>query len=238
MNKVTLFCFPYAGGAAASYNGWRAYFDDAVQFRAVELAARGRRMRDANYNSIDDAVEDVFNMIKSELTDGPYALCGHSMGSMIAFELAYKIKDNGLPGPVHIIFSGRAAPHVSRENKRTLHHLSDEEFKKQLLEMGGTPKEFFDHPELLEVFLPLLKGDFRLTETYVHPRRTEPLDCDITVLSGTDDEDSRAEVEAWRTYTSGTCRIHYFEGGGHFFIHEEAEKTVALINGALENASG
>lgn len=234
MNKMKLFLFPYAGGAAASYNQWKQYLDPAIEYRSIELAARGRRMREANYNSIDNAVDDVFNIIKSELTQGPYALFGHSMGSMIAFELAYKIKKNNLPMPVHIFLSGRAAPQVPRDKKRTLHHLDDIEFKKQLLEMGGTPKEFFDHPELLEVFLPLLKGDFRLTETYTHGKKDVPLDVDITVLGGKQDEDTPEEVEAWRVHAGKNCDIHYFDGG-HFFIHEENKRVVGIINEALQN---
>jgi surfactin synthase thioesterase subunit len=232
MSKIKLFCFPYAGGAAAAYSPWRQYLNPGIELRAIELAARGRRMRDANYNTIDDAVDDVFSIIKDELAQGPYALCGHSMGSMIAFELAYKIQRGNLPGPVHVIFSGRAAPQVPRDKKRKLHHLGDNEFKEQMLEMGGTPKEFFEHPELLEVFLPLLKGDFRLTETYTHPTKDAPLPCDITVLAGKQDEDSEDEVNAWNVHTSGKCDIHFFEGG-HFFIHDEPERVVNIINDAI-----
>jgi len=237
MTQIKLFCFPYAGGAAASYNQWKQHLDPNIEMRAIELAARGRRMREPNYNSIDGAVDDVFNIIKDELAEGPYVLCGHSMGTMIGFELAYKIKENGLPGPIHIIFSGRAAPQVSRDNKRRLHHLPKDEFRKEMLEMGGTPKEFFEHPELLEVFLPLLRGDFILTETYVHPPKDVPLDCDITVLSGKQDEDSPEEVEAWRVHTKGNCDIHFFEGD-HFFIHDEVEKVMDVINNAIRKAAG
>ena len=232
MNKIKLFCFPYAGGEAASYNKWRQYLDKTIEIRPIELAARGRRMREPNYNSIDDVVDDVYNIIKNELVIGPYALFGHSMGSMIAFELAYKIRDNNLPMPLHIFFSGRAAPQVPRDNKRKFHHLPEDKFKKEMLEMGGTPKEFFEHPELMEVFLPLLKGDFRLTETYTHEKKDAPLACNITVFSGKQDEDTTEDVEPWKIHTEKNCDIFYFEGG-HFFIHEETEKLVDIINAAL-----
>lgn len=236
MSKIKLFCFPFAGGAAASYNPWKPLLDPSIEMRSIELAARGRRMRDVNYDSIDDAVDDVFSIIKDELSQSPYALYGHSMGSMIAFELAYKIRNAGLPAPKHIILSGRAAPQISRENKRQLHHLADEEFKSQLLEMGGTPKEFFEHPELLELFLPILKGDFRLTETYVHAPKDAPLEVDMTVLSGNQDEDSMEDVEAWKIHTSGTCNIHHFDGD-HFFIFDKAQEVTGVINAALKGAA-
>ncbi len=236
MNQIRLYCFPYAGGSASVFNRWRQLADPRIDLKPIELAARGRRMREPNYKSIDNAVDDVFNLLKNEFSGGSYALYGHSMGSMIAFELAHKIKQNGLPAPLHIFFSGRAAPRITRDGKRKLHHLPEKEFKDQMLEMGGTPKEFFEHPELLEVFLPLLRGDFMLTETYIHPLKNTPLDCNITVLAGLQDEDSRDEVEAWRDYTCGTCNITYFEGG-HFFIHEETDKVLGIINNTLKNVN-
>ncbi len=237
MANVKLFCFPYAGGAAASYNPFREFLSSDIELRAIELAARGRRMREPNYNSIDDAVDDVFNIIRNELNEGPFAFFGHSMGSMIAYELAHKLRDNGLPGPLHIIFSGRAAPHVSRENKRQFHHLSEQQFKKEVLTLGGTPKEFFEHPELLEVFLPLLMGDFRLTEIYVHGEKSKPLDCNFTVLSGKQDEDNPEEVEAFSILTSQKCDVHYFEGA-HFFIHEETKRVADIIDNAIRLEMG
>lgn len=233
MNSIRVYCFPYAGGSASAYSRWRQLAAPGIEVKPIELAARGRRMREPNYKTIDYAVADVFQIIKKELLEGPYALFGHSMGSMIAYELPYLIEKNGYPGPMHLFFSGRAAPHIDRSKKRTLHHLPDAEFKKQMLEMGGTPKEFFDHPELMEVFLPLLRGDFTLTETYTHPVRTTPLTCNITVLSGRQDEDTQEEVEAWHGYTSGSCQIHYFDGG-HFFIHDETEKVMGIINNTLK----
>ena len=236
MSNAKLFCFPYAGGASSAYNSWKRFLNPSIELRAIELAARGRRMRDPNYDSIDDAVNDVLNIIKDELKEGPYALFGHSMGSMIAFELYYKIKESGLPLPVHIIFSGRAAPQITREGKRRLHHLPDDQFKKEMLEMGGTPKEFFEHPELLEVFLPLLRGDFRLTETYLHSEKETPIECDITVMSGKEDEDSVEEVEAWRVHAKNGCEIYYFDGG-HFFIHDETERVVGIINNTVDSSS-
>ncbi|MCP4156644.1 MAG: thioesterase [bacterium] len=231
MKKVKLFCFPYAGGSASAYNRWKPLLERAIELRPVELAARGRRMREANYASIDGAVDDVYNIICNDL-DGPYAFFGHSMGSMIAFELAYKIREKGHPGPLHIFFSGRGAPDMPRHDKKQFHDLPDEQFKKDILELGGTPKEFFEHPELLEVFLPLLKGDFMLTETYCHREREKPLECNITALSGKQDEYTIEDIDAWKKHTALNSDIHFFEGT-HFFIHEETQKVMDVVNSAI-----
>ncbi len=232
MKRMTLFCFPYAGGSAAVYNKWRMYLDKSTEMRAVELAARGRRMREPNYESIDHAVDDVFNLIKDDLVKGPYAFYGHSMGTMIAFELAYKIRSLNLPEPIHIFFSGRMAPHLPRHEKKMYHNLPENQFRKDVLELGGTPKEFFEHPELLEVFLPLLKGDFKLTETYTHSEKERPLDCNISVLCGKQDEYTVEENEAWKIHTAKQCTSYYFEGG-HFFLNEEPERVVNIVNETL-----
>ena len=91
MKKIKLFCFPYAGGSAAAYNKWRQYLDKHIELRPVELAGRGRRIYDPLYQSIEEAVDDVYQLISPELAKGPYAFFGHSMGGIIAYELAYKI---------------------------------------------------------------------------------------------------------------------------------------------------
>jgi medium-chain acyl-[acyl-carrier-protein] hydrolase len=235
MRKAKLFCLPYAGGAAASFRQWKAFFCPDIEVRAVELAGRGTRMREPNYRSLDDAVDDVLNIVEDELYQGPYALFGHGLGSLIAFELAHKIRRENLPGPIHLVFSGRAAPQVARDKKRDIHHLPDEEFKNALQDMGGVSRDFFEHQELLSLFLPVLRNDFRLTETYVYIEKDSPLDCDITVLSGEYDDCTKEEVEAWRSQTRGRCDIHYLSGG-HFFIHDYREDVFKIIGDAVHRS--
>ncbi len=235
MKKIKLFCFPYAGGSAAAYNKWRQYLDKHIELRTVELAGRGRRIYDPLYRSIEEAVEDVYHMISAELAKEPYAFFGHSMGGIIAYELAYKIRNNNLPEPVHIFFSGRGAPNVPDEDEEIWHTLPDDEFKEKILELGGTPKEFFEHPELIEVLLPMLRTDFRIAETYQHDGEVKPLDYDITVFIGKEEEVTAEQMHGWREHTKKVCTIHYF-AGEHFFIHEETEQLVKVINNTLANA--
>jgi medium-chain acyl-[acyl-carrier-protein] hydrolase len=235
MKKLKLFCFPYAGGGAAAYNKWRHFLDRHIELRAIELAGRGKRIYEPQYQSIEEMVDDVYNIISSELEHGPYAFFGHSMGGIIAYELAYKVRENQLPEPLHIFFSGRGAPHIHNEDDETYYHLPDEEFKEKILELGGTPKEFFEHPELLEVLLPMIRSDFRIAETYEHSGKVKPLNHDITVFIGKDEEVNAEQMHGWREHTQNVCSIRYFEGD-HFFINEETKSVVNIVNHTLIQA--
>jgi surfactin synthase thioesterase subunit len=231
METVTLFCLPYAGGSSLIFNKWEQFLDPRVKLRPVELAGRGKRIFDPYYKNIDEAVEDVLNSIRKELGESNYALFGHSMGSSICYKLAQKIQNENLFLPLHLFFSGRRAPHLKRTDEKMYHLMSDDIFKKEIRELGGTPPEFFDHPELMALFLPLLKNDFRIAELD-QPVSIRPLDCDISVFLGKDDDLSDEECSSWRHHTRRCCTLQYFNGG-HFFLHQEAEQLVSIINQQL-----
>jgi surfactin synthase thioesterase subunit len=230
--KFKLFCLPYAGGSSAVFNKWRQYLDKRIEMHAVELAGRGRRIYDPLYDSIEEAVDDVYNIVKGLLDETPYAIFGHSMGGIIAYELAQKISTLKQPPPDHIFFSGRGAPHVPRNNNKMFHKMPEKEFKKEIIDLGGTPKEFFDHPELIDVLLPTLRSDFKIAETYEKSKDIKPLNCDITVFIGKEEDVKAEQMHGWKEHTNKICTIHYFEGE-HFFINEKMEKIVKIINNQL-----
>jgi len=237
MKKITLFCLPYAGGTAMIYGKWKDLLPPSIDVFPIELAGRGKRIYEPLYENIREAVDDTFNIIKTHLKNlhSHYAIFGHSMGGLIAYETALKIKENHFPGPSHIFFSGRGAPHVPRKQDRKIFHtLPGEEFKKEIIELGGTPKEFFDHPELMEILLPILRNDMKIAETYRYPYGDEikPFDCDITVFIGKGEEVTADHMFGWRQHTLGVCSVHYFEGE-HFFLNDEYMRILAIIRDAL-----
>jgi surfactin synthase thioesterase subunit len=229
--KIRLFCFPYAGGSSLIYRKWEQYLAPGIELVPVELASRGVRIQEELYQDINAAVEDVFTKIKRDITRAPYALFGHSMGALICYKLAQKIRKEKLPQPEHIFFSGRNAPHLKRRDDQKYHLMSNEDFKASVLKLGGTPPELFDHPEFLEIFLPILRNDFRLSEMSGHEEAIDPLDDPITILTGKDDHMIQ-EHEEWEKHTSKSCRILFFEGG-HFFLNEATEPIVRFVNQTL-----
>jgi len=226
---IKLFCFPYAGGSAMIYHQWKRGLGKHIELRPIELAGRGRRIADGTYQDLNEAVEDVFSLISEEIREAPYMFFGHSMGAIIAYELAQKIRKQQLPLPQHLFFSGKGALHINRPDEKMYHLFDDATFKKEVIGLGGTAPEFFEHPELMEIFLPLLKNDFRLAETYKVKKPIIKFDQDITVLLGKADNLNAAECEEWAQYTSRKCHFHYFPGG-HFFINEEEENILNIIN--------
>ncbi len=231
MKKIKLYCFPYAGGSSVMYNRWKLTIAPFVDLIPIELAGRGKRVYDPLYESVPDAVDDLFNVIKHDL-DQPYAIFGHSMGAMMAFELTHKLIDLGFAPPVQLFMSGRGAPHVKREDAITYHLLPFQRFKHEMIKMGGTSPEFFEQPELLKIFFPILRNDLRLAETVACREETIPLPSDITVLVGDTEDLNDSQVKGWYEHTSKTCRIHYIPGD-HFFINHQGSDIVQIINNSL-----
>jgi medium-chain acyl-[acyl-carrier-protein] hydrolase len=233
--KIKLFCFPYAGGSADVFSKWKPYLEAGVELVPVELAGRGKRILEPLYKDIQDAMDDVYRIVTDEIsrTQAQYAFFGHSMGCKIAYQLAQKISNTDMKQPQHIFFSGRLAPHFRRERKKTYHLMEDSEFAKEVVALGGTPPELFRSQELMDLFLPVLKNDFKMVETDI-PGNGEisPLHYDISVFLGKEDNLTDEGCNGWYQHTSKNCNIHYFDGG-HFFLNDKAPKLVSLINAAL-----
>ncbi len=227
--KIKLFCIPYAGGTSAFYTSWRPYLSPNLELIPIELAGKGKRLGEPLYPDMDTAVQDVFERIKGEITEAPYLIFGHSMGSKITYKVCQKLQRQGLPAPMHIFLSGSGAPHFKPEDEKVYHLMEDETFRQEVINLGGTPREFFDHPELVEIFLPALKNDFAILETAVYEPTIAPIACDISALFGKEDALTPEEREGWQHYSTQRCTFHYYEGG-HFFLLDEAKAVIHLIN--------
>lgn len=232
MDEVRLFCVPFAGGSALAFSKWKRLLGKGIQLHPIELAGRGTRLKIPLYNTLNEAVDDVYNMIKDHIDDKPYALFGHSMGCWIIYELYFKIKENNHQLPLHVFLSGRRAPDIRKKEKQ-FYKCSLQELKSEVLKLGGTPPEFFQDEELLNFFLPVLRSDFKITETYQYFERNEKLDCSVTVLSGKSDESiTTNDLIAWKNHANSNFTIRKYNGG-HFFIQDSMQEVITLFNTTL-----
>jgi medium-chain acyl-[acyl-carrier-protein] hydrolase len=223
---MRLFCFPYAGGNAAIYRGWAAMLPDEVELCAVQLPGRGARLREEPFRQLEPLVAALLPALQPFL-DRPFALFGHSMGSLIAFELSRALRQLRRPGPLHLFVSGRFAPQIPDPDP-PCYALPTPEFVQELRRLQGTPEEVLDSPELLELVLPLLRADFELSETYRY-RPGVPLACPISAFGGAEDLEVTAEgLGAWREQTRSLFRARTLPGDHFFLIPRQTELLAAI----------
>jgi medium-chain acyl-[acyl-carrier-protein] hydrolase len=231
MSKINLFCISYAGSSALTYLKWKQYLEPEIELYPLELAGRGNRTRDGFYKDFNAALDDLYHLVKKRIDDTPYAFYGHSMGAILAYEMVCRLRREGHRELVHLFISGRKAPHYPTTDNYT-YNLPDNEFQKAIMNLGGTDRAVFSNPELLEIFLPVLRADYKILATYQYQELSIPLDCNITVFNG-DDDLTNDEIQQWKPYTKGKFGVYTFSGG-HFFIHKKFRDIVAIINSQLK----
>lgn len=223
--RIRLFCFPYAGGGSQVYRLWPQSLLSEIEVCAAQLPGRGTRMKEQPFDNIVPMVEELAVAIEPYL-DKPFAFFGHSMGAMISFELVRQLRSARGSEPAHLFVSGRRAPQLPNEDPIT-YNLPEAELCEELLRLNGTPKEVIEHPELMQIMLPLLRADFSVVETYVY-RPDAPLKCPITVFGGLQDiEVTREQLEAWREQTTAACSLRMLPGN-HFFLNDAQAQTIIL----------
>lgn len=230
---MQLFCLPYAGGTATSFGYWKDFLHKDIKLVPVELSGRGSRFNEPLYGSFMEMVEDVYQRIKANLDREAYAFFGHSMGALLVYEVYRKIRRQGHHGPFHLFLSGHEPPH--RLKNERLHLLRDREFTDEILKLGGTPKEIGSDRELMKVFLPILRADYRILETYTHQGEFAKFDCALSILNGKDDVTLTGNESEWHDYTHRVCQSYNFNGG-HFFLFDKENRgyITALLNTILQ----
>lgn len=213
--RLRLFCLPYAGGGAGIFQGWSTGLPADIEVCPVQLPGREIRMMEPAFRHIDPLVDTLVPALLPYL-DRPYAMFGHSMGALIAFEVARRLTGrHGLP-PRWLFVSGHRAPQLPDPDP-PIHHLPDEQFIAELRRLKGTPEEILQHAELMQLLLPRLRADLALAETYTY-RADAPLACPISAFGGSrDSEVSLAELEAWHEQTTDRFRSRLIPGD-HFFL--------------------
>ncbi|PEU19243.1 MULTISPECIES: thioesterase II family protein [unclassified Bacillus (in: firmicutes)] len=234
--KIKLFCFPYAGASATIYSKWRRYLPDYIELHPIELSGKGGRIGEKLYHSLDEAVEDIYKKIKKHINDSSYSLFGHSLGGLIAYELYQKLKEKNEKLPSMLFISGSSPPH--RKKSGNYHLLSDKEFKEYIISMGGIPKELIEDEILFDFFLPALRCDFKMIETYISSQRNHIcIDTGLAILYGKSDPlVDLQEINEWEDYMQGRFFIESFDGN-HFFINEQTENVVKFISECLDSSN-
>lgn len=221
---VRLFCFAHAGGGGAFFWPWRELLAPHVAVVPVILPGREGRAREAPYRRMADLVDPLVTALIPHL-DRPFAFFGHSLGAAVAFAAAHRLGEEHAPRRLFV--SGRRPPALPGR-RPDLHRLPHDRFVEAVAGMGGTPREVLLNRDLLDVFLPRLRADFELNETYRPPPGMR-VPCAVSAFTGdSDPEVDTVEMAAWQSVTDGEFVLRVFRGG-HFYLVDAAAALSRVI---------
>ncbi len=230
--RLHLVCVPHAGGTATHYAGWSRWLPADVRPVPVDLPGSGTRRREQPIARWSDLVADLVDRI-ADAVAGPYVLFGHSLGALVAYELARCLHARGNP-PVLLLVAAWNGP-AAAPSHRPLHALPDPQLMRALDRLGGTPTAVLREPGLMRAYLPRLRTELRLAETHVRAPGP-PLGCPIAAFVGRRDRitDVTGAV-AWHQETTGLFDLTVVDGQ-HFFLDrpEFASAVVARLRRLLD----
>lgn len=230
--QARIFAFPFSGAGASTFYQWAQDFRaSSCEFLGVQPPGRESRLREPAISDLTSLLDQLLPAM-TPLLDKPFVFFGHSLGALIAFELCRSLRRHGLPLPRTLFVSAFRSPELPNPN-RELHRLPTADILDGLRDYAGTPEEVLANRELMALFLPLLRADFSLHETYQY-RAEAPLPCPITILSGSDDAIVRpASMHNWLQQTSAAFQ-HVEYSGDHFFLREHRSDIIRRIAALLE----
>ncbi len=229
-----VFCFPYAGGDPRMYLRWQPLLAGDAEIVAVCPPGRGSRASQP-LPSIDGFIDGAATAIAAAVEDDgrPAYLFGHSLGGLVAFEVARRLRD--VPALRQFIGSGISAPSVLPSQRvRHLASLEGREFAEALRFFGGIPPEVLDDEDVLEILLPGLIADFRMAAGYRY-RPAKPLPVKVSLVTGRDDPHvGPAQLAAWRDECEYPPEYHWADGG-HFYFDQHPSAVVDLLRALVRD---
>ncbi|MFF0649237.1 thioesterase II family protein [Streptomyces tendae] len=222
---VRLVCFPHAGGSATFYYPVAQALAPVLDVLAVQYPGRQDRHTEPPVDDIHVLADVVTEELVADWNDRPLLLFGHSMGAMVAYEVACRLQRRGTV-PVGLFASGRRAPSTYRDEN--VHLADDEGLVAEMRRMQGTDAQVFEDEEILRMILPAVRSDYRAVETYRH-QPAPPLSCPVVALNGRDDPQvTPQEAQAWESHTASGFRLLTYPGG-HFYLSAQAPEVLREI---------
>lgn len=229
--RLRLFCFPCAGSIATAYSTWSNNLPSDVEVCLVQLPGRGSRIREKPFTSLSALVQTLVPILQPHL-DIPFAFFGHSMGALLGFEVARQLRRQVNPIPIHLFACSSSAP--QRPILNPIHTLPEAAFVAELSHRyNAIPQPVLQNSELMQLFLPVLRADLTMLETYVYTNE-KPLDCPITVFGGLQDSaTSSLNLAEWREQTGSFFTLRMFPGD-HFFLHNDKLPFLQVLSQYME----
>jgi surfactin synthase thioesterase subunit len=229
---MELICFPHAGGSASFYFPLSQVLSPAVELLALQYPGRQDRRTEKCVDNVSELADRILDVLAVR-QERPFALFGHSMGGVLAFEVAQRLIHKAGRKPLWFFSSSRRAPSTHRDS--AIHLRDDAGVVEELRLLAGAEAGWLADKELLASFLPAIRSDYKAIETYRY-QPAPPLDCPITAFMGDADPYTTVdEAEKWRDHTTSGFDLHVF-GGGHFYLDAHRNEVAQTIGSALTSA--
>ena len=218
--SLRLFCLSFAGGGPQTFTAWPDGLANSVEVCSIHLPGRQTRGAEPPLTELSPVLDALTPAIVPHL-DKPFAVFGHGVGAIIAFELTRQLRRDHSVLPECLIVSARVAPHVPLSGP-PIHGLPQKDFVEALRRLDGAPKDVLENAAALASIAPLLRADLAIHETYTYTPEP-PLDCDLVVFGGLRDPGtSRESLDAWQQHTARTFVRRLFPGDHHFIVTAQA----------------
>ena len=229
--SVRLFCFGHAGSGAAFFYPWRSALVPEIEVCPVVLPGRESRMGEKPYTRIDQLIDPLVSALVP-LTGKPFALFGHSVGAVIAYEVARRFVASYVPPPLCVFVSARRAPRLPAR-RQPFFELADPEFLTAVRRMNGMRPELLQYPDVLQLFLPSLRADFEMNDTYTFVPGPQ-LSCPVIAFVGDNDAEAHpGEMSAWAEVTGGPFLLRVFPGD-HFYHKDAPPALLSAIREGIQ----
>jgi surfactin synthase thioesterase subunit len=232
-HRTSLLVLPHAGGSAHTYMQWRAELSPDVHLFIGQYPGRGARFTEPLPGSLDDLVGPIVAGLPSDTHD--LVVLGHSMGSLVAFEVARALAAAGRP-PRAFVASACRAPFLPNPSPVNPARLDDDELVAVVKSRGGTDDGILDEPELRDIVLPSIRADFAIDDDYRHAGDFPMLRCPLTVFGGAADPVVPvATLRRWVEVTDGPTAVEVLPGG-HFYFQSQLDRFMSIVNRVIDGA--
>ncbi|MGN9844409.1 thioesterase II family protein [Nonomuraea sp. H19] len=231
MERTYLVCLPFAGAGASFFRGWQRSAPEELNILPVQLPGREERFADRPHTDAARAAEEACAQVLARIGNAPrVALFGHSLGAVLAYELAHRL--GGVTGVrlARLFVSGSPGPWNGRKNRAS--GLNDEEFLARVRDFSGYTHPALEDPEMRSLLLPMIRADVEMHENY-RPASDKPLSIPVTALRGRADElVDRSHIAEWeRATTAGFATAEL--DGGHMYLADDPATLLRLIGAEL-----
>lgn len=224
---LTLVCLPHSGGPASMFKSWKTQLALPIEVLAVQYPGHEGRWASPLCREAVEIVEPLAAAFVERVT-GPFAVFGHSLGALLAFDLVRTVRQRCGREPLHLFVSGSRAPHTA-DRRRPVHTKSDAELLAHLRALGGVSDELLEHPDLVAAILLRVRLGTQMYEAYTCVPDA-PLQCPLTVLAGEQDSVVDADqLGGWAAHTTGPFELAWLPGG-HFFVSTAPERVLSIVS--------